>query len=92
MEEKKHKVLGFTKTELFKQLIGRPGDSARIAQTQTALLDLIIEDAGEALIKNSEASNKLASRVLWLNVVMTAATIVGAAFAGLQWWRLIQGH
>lgn len=45
----------------------------------------------QSMTRNAESSQKLATRVAWLNVVLTAATVVGAAAAAMSLFKQAGG-
>ena len=79
-------IHGKSKEQLLEELpkTAQPG-SPVYEQMKTAIYAKSIEDSVERFIseinRNSEASNNLAQRVYWLNIVITVATVVVALAA-----------
>jgi hypothetical protein len=85
-------VEGKTKNEILAELalIAQPGSIIH-EQQKTAITVRCTEDIETAfsaltaqLAKNSDSNDRLAEKVFWLNVVITLATVVGAAAAVTQ--------
>ena len=73
-----------------KELIGSIEYSGNLKMTNSekAKMEIFascLEDLEDSINRNSDSSQKLATKVFWLNVILTIATIVGiiVAVAGL---------
>jgi len=81
-----------SKNEILEALVGtgEPGSFVH-EQQKMGIIVRSVEDIEEALKsleksmnKNAESSSQLATKVFWLNVVLAAATVIGAIFAGYE--------
>ncbi len=79
-------IKGKDKNELLADLIDTAHVGSQVHEQQkTAIMVRCTEDLESALknlkysiIESSKVSNVLSKRVVWLNIILTAATIIGA--------------
>ena len=55
--------------------------SAPYERAKAELLTACVEDLIKSIDTNSKASHSLATKVFWLNIVLTSATAIGTVFA-----------
>ena len=82
-------IRGKDKRQLVNELLGtaQPGSPVH-EQQKMAIIVAAVEDLERALAsletsmnRNAESADRLAQKVFWLNVILTAATVVGAVGA-----------
>ena len=70
------------------QIIGNYGGtsdtSPRYEKAKAELMTGCIEDLITSIDKNSDSSQKLATKIYWLNVILTSATVIGTFVAVLN--------
>ena len=75
-----------TKEEILADLYGTAKPSSTVHEQQkmaiivrcTQDLEESLKNLEESMIKSSESTNKLSNRLFWLEILLVAATIVGA--------------
>lgn len=69
------------------KLGGAYNTSPEHERAKSELIVLCVEDLIKSIDKNSQTSLSLATKVFWLNIVLTSATVVGAVIAALNFFR-----
>lgn len=81
-----HKIQNLSIEELLKYIENYKYDSFQSAQVRYTIIarcaDRIVEAFGSlesSMNENAESSSRLAEKVFWLNIILTAATCIGTA-------------
>lgn len=82
-------IKGKDKNQLLSELLGtaQPGSSVHEQQKMAILvrctedLEAVLDRLRQSLAESSVAADRLASKVFWLNVVITCATVAGVIVA-----------
>jgi len=86
---------GMSKDQLADEMLNFGGQTgatpthvmARLQARCVSDLEAALKNLEDSQRKSATASDKLAARVFWLNVVLTAATVVGSIIAFLTFLR-----